>query len=376
MGKFSENFSNFGRSVVMSARNTARFVMLGRPSFKRQRPYKLARRGLHGTVRDELDNKMSEWKTWAGKKGAKSAFATSKIRVTARNTLTSTTGAVPTFVGIGLDEKVQTRLLSTASLWSGVDGKQAEDIFGNRSRTSDLIWRTNKPAIPPPDWEPIAGHTPGVKRSVIGGTKGAITSEHGTRDALRESANQKTLGDMASPNRMGDVAVMASLATIKHMSSPGSELMLAKADVQALPTPRFAAVTGNKDLRTSAHFDEMVMHVHEERERSKWEVASVMNNNTVSHQHLNPLVPPQMRNYLSTYGNDPHKAMEAFRYDLHQSFVAPPVNTHVTSDTEANLQTHSLHQMATLTTTTGRRQRALSDARGLPPVSPVNSRGQ
>jgi hypothetical protein len=110
--------------------------------------------------------------------------------------------------------------------------------------------------------------------------------------------------------------------------------------------------------------------VQEERERKKWEVGSVMHGK----DRLKGMVPPVIRSYLDAYGNQPHTAMEAFRHDLHNAWIKPSVNTSTESDTR-DLTTKSLHQMATKTTTTGRRQRSLSDARELPAAAPPNSRG-
>ena len=166
-------------------------------------------------------------------------------------------------------------------------------------------------------------------------------------------------------------AVMGTLATIKYMSDPSTRLNLAKPHVQALPTPRYAALTGNNDLRQGPIFDSLVDHVQEERERKKWEVGSVMRGD----KRLKKMVPPVIRSYLKANANKPLAAMEAFRHDLHNKATPPPVNTSVESDTR-DLTTKSLDWMAKDTKKNGRRQRSLSDARTLPAVSPPNSRGR
>ncbi|BDU21846.1 hypothetical protein [Dyella sp. GSA-30] len=355
----------------MSARNSVRYVMGKMPPKQHRRMARLARKGLNPVVKQQLKQLQTPWVHWITHPGA--AAYNAAIRVTAKPLLTSRPGALPTFVGTGLDENVATRLLKQRANLAGITAPQAEDIFGSRSRTADLVWRTAHPggAPAPGSWEPIAGHTPAIKDQLVGGTKGARTSEHNTRDHAREHAINTTVADVASPNRFGDIAVMSSLATIKHMASPSTELNLAKADMAAMPTPRYAALTGTGDLRQPHHFDSLVAHVQEERERKKWEVGAVMHGD----DRLSPLVPPVIRSYLGTHGNDPHKAMESFRRDVHGwQMFAPPVNTSVSSDTR-NLDGKSLHQMATKTQQTGRRQRALSDARILPPVAPGNSRG-
>lgn len=360
------------RSAFMSVRNSARYLMGRMPPKQQRRMARLARKGLSPVIKQQLKQFQGPWVHWAQQAGA-ATHAAAGIRVTANPLLTNRAGAAPTFVGTGLDENVATRLLKQRTNWTGITAPQAEDIFGSRSRTADLVWRTTKPggAAVPGTWEPIAGHTPAIKSQLVGGTTGARVSEHNIRDGARENAIDTTRADATSPNRFGDIAVMSSLATIKHMASPSTELNLARADMVAMPQPRYSALTGTGDLRQAPHFDSLVAHVQEERERKKWEVGSVMHGD----DRLSPLVPPVIRSYLGTHGNDPHKAMESFRRDVHGwQIFAPPVNTSVSSDTR-NLDSKSLHQMATKTQLTGRRQRALSDARLLPPVAPANSRG-
>lgn len=317
--------------------------------------------------------------TWASKPTI--TGKSPEVRVAASTTLTNRGGATPTFVGIGLDENIPTRMLNSPKLWRGIQALKAREVFGARSRNADLVWRT-PPATgaAPANWEPISGHTPAVKSQPSAGNNDAIHQGHGNgrassgRDGSRERAIKTTLDDAQaphSPDRFGDTAIMASLATIKHMSSPSTELALAKQSVASLAAPRYAALTGNADLRAPAVFDSLVAHVQEERERKKWETGSVL----LGIQRLNPLVPPVMRSYLETHGNDPHAAREKFRGDSHGFWLfRPNVNQSESSDT-GNLEKRSLHQLATISTNTGRRKRALSDARWLPAVAPANSRG-
>lgn len=358
------------RGLFMSARNTVRHAMGGMPAKQSQRMDRLSRKGLNPVVKTQLKKIQKPWVKWVMKAGAGKYGGA--IRVTANTLMTNRPGATPGFVGIGLDENIAKRLLETRTHFTGINKTQAKAIFGARSRTSDLVWRNSPPGGAPAagTWEPITGHTPSIKHQLVAGTKAALTSGHNTRDNNRESAIDATINDATSPNRFGDIMVMSSLATIKHMASPSTELNLAKAEMAAMPHPRYAALTGNGDLRQPKHFDSLVDHVQEARERKKWEVGAVMHTDN----RLGALVPPVIRSYLGTHGNDPLKAMESYRKDVHGWF-APPVNTSVTSDTR-NLDTKSLHQMATKTQQTGRRQRALSDARMLPLVAPGNSRGQ
>ncbi|HEY4146938.1 hypothetical protein [Pinirhizobacter sp.] len=367
------------RHAFTRTRNAWRFYASGRPAPQAQRMGKLARKGLNPAVRAQLKVRRTPWAQWAKHNAGVAGQYGGNVRVTAQNILTNRPGAVPTFVGIGLDENIATRVLNTRANWVGIRKRAAKDIFEVRSRNADLVWYNPppNPAAAAGAWPPIAGHTPGIKSAAVGGTAGAITTGHGNgqigngRDGIRESAVTRSVQDMASPDRFLDTAVMGALATIKHMSDPSTRLNLAKPHVAALPTARYAALTGNNDLRQPATFDSLVDHVQEERERKKWEVGSVMHGDN----RLQGMVPPVIRSYLASHGNQPHTAMEAFRSDLHHAWFKPSVNTSVESDTR-DLTTKSLNQMATKTNTTGRRQRSLSDARVLPAVAPPNSRGQ
>jgi hypothetical protein len=364
------------RHLFTRIRNKVRFNFDGKPPKQARRLGKLARRGFSPAIRAELKQLKRPWVKWATNASTKSVAP--EIRVEADTNLTSRAGATPSFVGVGLDESVPTRLLKIKSLLKGVSAPQARDLFGARSRNADLVWRNPPDGLSPADWEPIAGHAPSIKDKIATGNTGNITTGHGNgrrssgRDGARQRAFETSLADTNSPNRFSDAAIIASLATIKLLSSPSTELSLVKQDVANLTTARYSALTGTADLRTPAVFDSLVEHVQEERERKKWEVGSVLHSST----RLSPLVPPVIRNYLQAHGNDPHAAREKFRYDLHKSWwPAPSVNQSVSSDT-VDLEKHSLHVLATKTTTTGRRKRALSDARWLPPVAPPNSRGQ
>lgn len=364
----SEDTSSF-RHFLSGFRNAVRYNAALRPSQQKQRIGKLSTRGLHPKLRSGLKQKRTQWVSWVRHAGAGNP---GNVRVGTKKRLSQRPSAYKSFVGTGLDENVATRLLKQRNLWTGISVRRAKDIFNTRSRTADLVW--HNPAAP--NAEPIAGHTPSIKSQAVGGTTGQITQGHGNgknysgRDGSREHAVDTTLNDLGSPKRFFDIAVMSSLATIKYMSDPSTRLNLAKPQVAASTVPRYAALTGNRDLRQPAVFDELVAHVQEERERKKWETGSIMQGDA----RLSPMVPPVMRSYLETHGNDPHKAMETFRYDLHRSWLpAPPVNTSVDSDTR-DLTKHSLNTLATKTSTTGRRQRSLSDARWLPPTTPANSR--
>lgn len=365
------------RHAFTRARNAVRFYASGRPATQVQRMGKLASRGLNPVIRAQLKQRRGPWTQWAKHGGA--AQYGGNVRVGTHNVLTNRPGAAATFVGIGLDENVATRLLKTRARWVGIRKHQARDVFSVRSRNADLVWYNPPPnaAAAPGTWEPISGHTPAIKSAAVGGTASAITTGHGNgqpgngRDGVRELAVTRSAQDGNSPNRFLDTAVMGALATIKHMSDPSTRLNLAKPHVLALPAPRFAALTGNNDLRHGPTFDSLVDHVQEERERKKWEVGSVMHGDN----RLKGMVPPVIRSYLDAHGNQPLTAMEAFRHDLHHAWIKPSVNTSPESDTR-DLTNKSLHHMATKTNATGRRQRSLSDARALPAAAPANSRGQ
>jgi hypothetical protein len=366
------------RHAFTRVRNAARYYWSGSPPIQQQRIGKLSTRGLNPAIRTELKNRRGPWTHWAKHAAAGAGNYAGNVRVTAKPVLTNRPGAVATFVGSGLDENIATRILNTRANWVGIRKRHARQVFSARSRTADLVWFNPPPAggPAPPTWQPLAGHTPSIKAQAVGGTTGQITVGHGNgtpgngRDGLRENAVDRTVQHMASPNRFLETALMGTLATIKYMSEPSTQLALAKPHVMALPTPRYAALTGPHDLRQAATFDSLVDHVQEERERKKWEVGSAMHGDN----HLRGLVPPVIRSYLSAHGNHPINAMEAFRHDVHNAWFKPTINTSVASDTR-DLTNKSLHHMATKTNTTGRRQRALSDARMLPVAPPPNSRG-
>ncbi|MBB3228079.1 hypothetical protein FHW69_002714 [Luteibacter sp. Sphag1AF] len=332
---------------------------------KLQRMANLAETGLAPGVSKELVRKRVDWAKRMTAAAKKTAMAARAIRVKADKTLTSKAGAKQSFVGTGLDEHVPTRMLRDPTHWGGITKSEAEDVFSSRSRTADLAWVNAHGSS-----EPVGGHTPAIKSKLVGGTLGAITTEHGTRDTTREKAVETTLKDHASPSRFKDVAIMGSLATIKHMVSPSTEFHTVKGDVAALSTPRHSALTGNADLRQAPHFDNFVDHIQEGRERLKWETGAQM----MSDSRLQHLVPPTMKAVLQHTGNEPLQAMDVFRTHQGNLPSGHTVNTHTRTDTE-DLTTRSLHDMASTTVTTGTRRRALSDARMLPPVKPTNARG-
>ena len=359
----------------MLARNARRFKNAGKPALQRQQLGRLARKGLSPALRVELKKARSPWVS-AMRKGGAGQY-TGKIRVRTDKTLTSRAGATQSFVGIGLDEHVATRLLKVRTNWNGISKQDAKTLFDSRSRTADLVWY-NPPPTPgakPGSWQPIAGHTPSIKSSPVGGTTATITEGHGNgtpgsgRDGTRELAVERTRTYTKASRSNFYTAVMGTLATIKYMSDPSTRLNLAKPHVQALTTPRYSALTGNSDLRQGATFDSLVDHVQEERERKKWEVGSVMRGD----KHLKKMVPPVIRSYLKANANQPIVAMEKFRHDLHNKMTPPPVNTSVESDTR-DLTTKSLDYMAKKSAP-GKRQRSLSDSRMLPVAPPPNSRG-
>lgn len=92
------------------------------------------------------------------------------IRIGAERVMSDVPDASPTFVGIGLDEFVATRTLKKKAPFKAITRRQAKNTVSIRSRNADLVWATAGHS------EPIAGHTPSVKRQLVAGTTGAITS--------------------------------------------------------------------------------------------------------------------------------------------------------------------------------------------------------
>ncbi len=269
--------------------------------------------------------------------------------------------------GSGYDEGFPTRELKLRMKHMGADERAA--VFSQRFPTKHLVFpsKSSDPSV-----SPLAGHTPAIKHTAaVPGTKNSVTTSHSERDQSRWESIQKTIGD-ALPSHSGfDEAVMARLATHRYMSSPKSELDTVKSDTAAFSKPLFMAHARVGDLRHPANFEEMTQIVHQQREKHKWETASILALDPASHS----LVPPVMGAFLHASGNDPVAAMESFRARLHTPPIAgvspPQVNTSVQSDTE-DLRHVSLQSMRNNPVAPGGgRRRALSDARPLAPVRPA-----
>lgn len=371
MGKYSPEYKTWRESFrgrFSQARNNARWLS-HRGGIKKRRIHRMSARGLSPLLRKQLRSQVKGFPKYV-KSGGKY-----NVRVTAQNQITSAPSGIgyQSFVGIGLDEHVATRLQTKRTNWTGFTDDQLKDISGARSRTSDLVWRTTTTSKnsykSTKEFPPISGHTSGIKRSLVGGNKGAVTTGHYWRDQSREAAVNTTFNDSSSPNKGLDISVMSNLATIKYMSSPAKDLQRVSQDMSTLNNPLYSALTGTQDLRNGNAFNSLVDHVQESRERLKWETAAAMHKS----KRLSQLIPPTMKSYLATHRNNPLTAMNKFRYDTHESwFAAPNINTSPKSNTE-DLSKESLHKMTQRKTTT--RPRALSDARMLPRVTPNNARG-
>lgn len=242
--------------------------------------------------------------------------------------------------GSGLDETVQTRLLSSNPL--GFTPVEMGNLHQReRLQTTDLVWATNAKGL-----SPLSGHTPAIKSHQQRQTKGTITEEHGTRDNLRENAiRQETTAD--------DWGIKSRLATTKYMISPQEELQAAQPRLSSHPTPLFSVHKSFGDLRQPAELNKFSARQQEVRETVKWHTASEM----LGKGHA-ALVPDTFKQYLHQHGQDPQVAMEAFRKDANAN-PKLVLNRALTSQTD-DLSSASLGTMVKT------RKRALSEARALP----------
>lgn len=247
--------------------------------------------------------------------------------------------------GHGLDEMVQTRLLSGNP--KGFKPQEIGELHQHeRMHTTDLIWATG-----PGGTSPLAGHTPALKNHQGRSMSGTVTEEHGTRDNLREQA-------ILQESKATDWGIKARLATVKYMMSPGEELRAQESRLKKHGQPLFSVHTRIGDLRKPKELGKLSDRQQEIREKIKWHTAAEM-----LHRNHGELVPDTFKSFLSQHKH-PDTAMDAFR---RASILNPKIvqNRSTTSQTD-DLSTQSLATMKT-----GVRQRALSNARLLPPVKPI-----
>jgi len=266
--------------------------------------------------------------------------------------------------GVSADENVRTKILRTQ--FGSMGKREARAAYYQRSHQGVLVWRTGSRVLrktyqqdPGKATHPIAAHTPGLKTQVTGGTKGAITAEHGTRDNLRAAAVMKTLAD---PKRHRlDVAAMGKLATVQLLMSPQEELKRARTSVTAPnATPVHSVFPGVGKVSRTKGFDRLTGTVHEVREREKLVAAS-----TLLAAGRSSLVPPQHKRSLDRSGGDIDEALEYQRRKSAKSSTSFSFNEKRYSATD-RLDRTSLRRMDRGARHGADRSRALSPPRRLP----------
>lgn len=267
--------------------------------------------------------------------------------------------------GVSSDENVRTQILSSSA--GKLGGREKRWAYHQRSHQGVLVWRTRSRVLRKTYGEDvgtpkhgIASHTPGIKTQVVGGTKGALTDEHGTRDNLRAAAVNKTLGD--GSRGWLDLATMGKLATIQLMMSPQEELALSRSSVTAHGSQDIHSVFPSigKVSRTKG-FDQLSGTVHEVREREKLVAATML-----LKAGRNNLVPEGHKQLLTHSGGDVDGALEYLRHKSAKSKTSFEFNTGKYSRTD-RLDERSLRRMDRDAGKGRDRSRALSPPRRLPP---------
>lgn len=259
--------------------------------------------------------------------------------------------------GVSADENARTEFQRTKKAKMSHD--ESETIFNQRSHQGALVWKTGSPTLAQygdktDTSEPLSAHTPGLKSKNVPGTTGALTKEHGTRDARREQIVTKTFSDPSRGEH--DTAIVSKLATIQLFMSPEEELETASADVQKSKTP---VISQFKDIGTvsgssqSAERTTLFKRVQSVRETEKMHAAR----NLLIAGHAS-LVSPEHQELLRQTGGDVEKAMALLHQESTSSKPRIRFNTATSSATD-RLDQMSLRENAAQKTP----QRALSPPR-------------
>ena len=259
--------------------------------------------------------------------------------------------------GISADENVRTEFQRTKRSKMGTE--EAETAFNQRSHQGTLIWKTGSQSLSQygdktDTSQPLSGHTPGIKSQNVGGTTGALTKEHGTRDPRREQILAKTFGD---PQRgEHDLAIMSKLATVQLFMSPKEELETVRTQVSQSKTPIYSQFKDIGDISgtNTSSFDTFVERVQTVRETDKMHTAK---NLLISGYHS--LVPETHRDLLVKAKGDVGEAMKLLQQESSNPKSSITFNTATHSQTP-RLDLQSLHEMSQDTTLP---QRPLSPVR-------------
>jgi hypothetical protein len=245
--------------------------------------------------------------------------------------------------GISADENVRTEFQRTKRAKMG--DEEAETVFNQRSHQGTLIWKTDSPSLgqygdKTDSSQPLSGHTPGIKTQNVGGTTGALTKEHGTRDPRRERILSKTFDD--SNRGEHDVAIMSKLATVQLMMSPKEELETVKPLISQSSTPVFSQFKDIGDISGSntGSFDKLTNRVQTVRETDKMFTAKNM---LIS--GYDSLVPETHRELLVKTKGDVGEAMKLLHQESSNPQSAVKFNTSTHSQTP-RLDLQSLRDMS------------------------------
>ncbi len=245
--------------------------------------------------------------------------------------------------GISADENVRTEFQRTKRAKMSDD--EAETVFNQRSHQGTLIWKTGSLSLSQygdktDTSEPLSGHTPGIKTKNVGGTSGALTKEHGTRDSRREKILSKTIED---PKRgEHDVAIMSKLATVQLFMAPKEELETVRPKISKSKTPVYSQFKDISDISGSnaGKFDKLINRVQTVREIDKMHSAR----NLLSGGY-DTLVSETHRELLVKAKGDVGEAMKLLQQESNNPQSTVKFNTSTHSQTP-RLDLQSLREMS------------------------------
>jgi hypothetical protein len=245
--------------------------------------------------------------------------------------------------GISADENVRTEFQRTKRAKMG--DNEAETVFNQRSHQGALIWKTDSPSLSQygdktDPSQPLSGHTPGIKTQNVGGTTGALTKEHGTRDSRREKILSKTFEDSSRGEH--DLAIMSKLATVQLFMSPKEELETTRPQVSKSKTPIFSQFKDIGDISggNTGNFDKLTDRVQTVRETDKMHTAK-----NLLIRGYNNLVPETHKQLLVQANGDVGEAMRLLHKESSDSQSKIKFNTSTHSQTP-RLDLQSLREMS------------------------------
>lgn len=258
--------------------------------------------------------------------------------------------------GSGFDEMISTSMTAgfRARLQPHLPSAELDDVVGLMSQaripTHELTW-VHDTGVPAPAAAPplvLAGHPGSVSKSATDMRRG-ITSEHGTRNALRATALDMQFNadfpgvtgaaaggarSAAAKKLVRNLGLVGNAYTVEHMMAPASVLNQVNAGVSPDSySARHGELIKNQALQPGFHA--MVRANHNARERLKIHTAAGL----VNAGHAS-LVHPAMTALLEEGGNDPDVAVERLHDGRH---VPPPAQPYSFPPAVASLAALSLH---------------------------------